>query len=189
MTRTAYLLAALALLLAATLRLQGCDRERRAAWEADAARVTAAARLERARADSANARAAAAEVRADSAMAAADALRSRRIAVRVRVDTMHVPVEAQPYTAPRDTLIALLSAEADTLRAVVAAQDTAIAQLRTANGHLRAALDSTVAVLERRPRTRWWVPEVRVGYGGVLSVAEGRMYHGPAVVVGWKITL
>lgn len=149
--------------------------------------------LEQSRADSA--RAVAAVLQADSAerVATAAEARANELAERTRervveVREVEVPAEAEPFVAPRDSIIDELLVENDNLR-------TANAHLRVAVDTLRAALFRTQGtvrdlqvVLEERPGPRpVWQPEVGLG------VFAGACTDGPCAGVGltatWRVPL
>lgn len=175
--------------LVALLLWDGHRGREQSAWEAEIAaeaertsadreRVAAEARL--ARLD---------RERAEAAEAAADSLASLRprVVERIRVDT--VPREVVRYTAPRDTLIGILTAEVDTLRYALRMRTQEADRLRSSV----AVLDATVSRLERviadRPKPRpAWMPMIVVGAAAGVD-SSLRPFAGPAVTVGWQLKL
>lgn len=166
------------------------------AAEDSAAVWKAAADSGKVEADSAHARRERAEQRADLAEARADSIRVIRGEVRTRIVTVEVPADALPFTAPRDTLIALLTAENTELRLVVAAKDTALAEASTEATSLRQAnalLEQSVGVLEEalamRPSRRWWVPKITAGYSAIVDRQTREIRDGPGISLGWEVSV
>ena len=196
-------LGALALLIVGVLIFQGWKRAHDAAWEADVQRVLAVAKVNRAGWDSAAYAATLAENAAGAAMLRAAALEQRANAlayaaarIRTRIDTVTVPADALPYTQPRDSLIAVLDQQIDTLTAALGEQKAATTALTLANAALHESdrlksivIDSMTAVLERRPHAHPWIPEIRLGIAAGLDARDYKVFVGPAVQLGWKLNL
>jgi chromosome segregation ATPase len=198
-----YVLIGAAVLLAALLRYHGWRAEKYELWQADAARVEAEAERERARADSATKRADSLaadagrqKARADSLATANARLSDIAASLRTRIDTVRVPAEALPYTAPRDSLIRVQAQQIQTQAAEVSALRNANALLVQANDTLRltvsrisTTVDSLTAVLHRRPhRDRWYVPEIGIGAHAGLNALDGyRVSAGPSVNATWRV--
>lgn len=196
MTRTVlYLLAVAALAVLALLLWQGRQNEREATWRADRERLVAEADSARVVARRAVAAADSATARSAAAVRQADSLRGRRPALIVRIDTVTVPAEALPYTAPRDSLIRNLTEENNLLRVALAEEEMAVATLRRAHGRLLGTVDSLAALVNRAPAGRAKLlgllplPEVTVGYSAGVDRVRREFFDGPAVHVGWRIAL
>lgn len=202
MSRTLILIAGVVVLAFGLLWYQGCQRDADTRFEqaAKAAEDSAAAwkalaDSAAAEADSANVRRGRAEQRADQAEARADSIRVRSVEVRTRIVHVEVPAEAVPFTAPRDTLIALLTDENAELRTVVAEKDSALLEATMESDALRQAnalLTQSVGVLEEalamRPSRRWWMPKLTVGYAGIVDRQTREIRDGPGVSVGWEVS-
>lgn len=167
----------------------GCQKDRRAAWQERARLALEQSEIDRQRAAEAVQRANEASALADRALLMADSLRNVRATVIERIRTVEVPAEAVPHTAPRDTAIALLVAENDTLRAALDARRVEVAALRDANVVLQSNVARLEAVLKDRPKERTWLPTLTVGYGATVSRQDRRIHDGPAVTIGWRIRL
>ncbi len=202
MSRTLILVAGVVVLAFVLLRMQGCQRDADTRFEQAAKAAEDSAAVWRVRADSAQAvadsasvRRERAEVRADQAEARADSIRVIGGAVRTRIVHVEVPAEAVPFTAPRDTLIALLTDENTELRTVVAEKDSALIEASSEADALRRVValhEQSIGVLEEalamRPSRRWWVPKLTVGYAGIVDRQTREIRDGPGVSVGWEVS-
>jgi hypothetical protein len=188
--RPVYLaVATVAVLTLSLLWLQGRSRDARVAWEARAVAALEQSARDRQSATEARHRADEAQQRAVRAESAADSIAQTRRQVVERIRTVTVPAEAIPYTAPRDTAIALLTAEVDTLRVALAERRVESDALRLANATLAGNVARLEAVLRERPRPeRRWMPVIVVGVSAGVG-ADLRPFAGPAVSVGWRVRL
>src|SRR5690606_1440404 len=149
------------------------------------------AERERQRADSAIAAAAVEAERATAAEARADSAQAVARRLRARLDSMPVPDAALAYTAPRDSLIAVLTTETAEFRDALAAERRAHAATATAHERLSvaytmlsAANDSLLTLLYRRPDpdARWRLPVL--GLRVPHAVERGVRCAVPAGVAG-----
>lgn len=180
----AVLLLASALTLGVAFALSGRNAARE--WEARAAEAESLAERLAARALAAEDAAKAERARADSAAAWAEAERSRIRPKVVEVREIEVPAPCEQYTAPRDTLLDALAAEADGWREAWTRQKRVAGELRAALDLRSAAADSLAAVLADRPapRNSWW-PDLAVGpFVGVC--ADVRPCAGVGVTLSWS---
>lgn len=182
-------------LVLAWLFWQGRQKEAESRWQADRERVVAEADSQRALAQWAAQQADAAQKRATAAVLVADSLRARQPRLIVRIDSIPVPAEAVPYTAPRDSLIALLTQENGLLRTAIAEEHEAANALRVANTALRTTADSLAALVDRAPVGRPKLlgliplPEITIGYSAGIDRRDREFFDGPAVHVGWRVGL
>ena len=153
------------------------SRDSVAAYVAAEAQAAADAIL---RADSAEARAAAAEE-------VADELAGRTWERVVEIRRVEVPVAAQPFIAPRDSIIDNLIEENGSLR-------VAIGELQVANKDLRAALWKTQNSLEALQEViadvpgpkPWWNPEL--GAGVFVGLCTGNeVCAGTGFTLTWRV--
>lgn len=81
------------------------------------------------------------------------------------------------YDSLRGAFVAVMGANAALTRA-----NKALLHAYTLRGE---SIDSLEALVRMVPQRKWWVPEVQVGYGAVLSGGVVRM--GPSLSVGIKV--
>lgn len=174
-------------LLVAAIAVTNIIAGRDAAWEARVEGALDSARVERARADSALSFADSVQSHADSIVAAVDA-RAPEIRERVRIvrETVPVPDTCRPVVAQRDSLIDELTEQNDQLRIAYTEQRSAAEILRASNLGLVATVDSLMAVLEDRPQSRRWLPEIRIGPQVGVGI-DGKFHAGVGLNIGWKI--
>lgn len=158
-----------------------------AEWEETRDSVLAQAEVEAQAAADATLRADSAEARAAAAQAVADELATRTRERVVEVRRVEVPVAAQPFVAPRDSIIDDLSEENDSLRVANSA-------LHEANNELRAALWGTQrsvaelrGVIDLVPGPKaWWKPEL--GAGMFVGLCTGNeVCAGTGLTLTWRI--
>jgi len=175
-----------ALVAGAALALSWQHRDRDV-WEGQVAGALATRDSLKAEAEAAILRAVEAEHRAHQSLAWADSVGQRARERVVVVRGVEVPAPAVPYTAPRDSIIDVLIAEADTLRQVVVTQEEVISYLRGALAMERASAVVLEDVLHERPGADpWWKPTVTAG-AFVGACSNGRACSGLGVTVGWRI--
>jgi hypothetical protein len=168
---------------------EGCQRDRQSAWEARADAALAQSEQDRQAATEAQRWADLYAARADSAIARADSLAHAGGRVIERIRTVIVPAEAIPYTAPRDTAIAILTAEVGALRGALRDRTAEADELRNANALLAGNVARLEGVLRDGPKPdRRWMPVVVVGAAAGMDTG-GRLFAGPAVSVGWRVRL
>jgi hypothetical protein len=180
----AVIIAALVIVL---MWLQGRHDDAQVKWNASVEAAQLEARKEVARADSLIAASQTYRQQADSVQAVADSMAALRPRLIVRIDSVPVPAEAVPFTAPRDTLIAVLTAENNALRSVADRLRVSNKDLLIANALLKETVESFNKVLDARPkpRSRLW-PVVTVGACAGVGV-DMRPFAGPCAAVGWKL--
>lgn len=99
------------------------------------------------------------------------------------------PPDCEPFTAPRDSVIALQEERHDDDRAALEAERSATDQLRLAEAAARGATDSLLAVLNDRPRPLSpLIPSIGLGAtAGLCTTGQ------PCVAVGltlsWEVNL
>lgn len=158
-----------------------------AEWEETRDSVLAEAEAEARAAADATLRADSAEARAAAAQAMADELAERTRERVVEVRRVEVPVEAEPFVAPRDSII-------DDLLVVVDSLSEANYQLAEANDELRMALfglERTNAALQEviadvpGPEP-WWKPQL--GAGVFVGLCTGNeVCSGAGLTLTWRI--
>lgn len=146
--------------------------------------------------------------RAEEALAANDSLREQAanlqlisdslVANAVEQDTVIIrmieelpapPAEAEPFTAPRDSVITAQQEHIETLSDALTAQREASGLLAAAEAEARAAADSLYAVLDDRPRPLSpLIPSLGLGAtAGICTTGQ------PCVAVGltlsWEVKL
>ena len=176
-----------AVLAAAALAAQSVIGQRDAEWQA---RVE----TESARAEHALAIGDSLRVEADSLEALADSLAGAAHARDTVIVTMieelpAPPPDCEPFTAPRDSVIAEQERRYADASAALENQRSAADQLRLAEAKARESADSLLAVLADRPRPLSpFIPEVGVGpFAGIC--ATGQPCAGFGVSLSWKVRL
>lgn len=156
-------------------------------WEETRDSILASARVESRAAADATLRADSAEARAAAAQRVADELATRTRDRVVEVRRVEVPVEAEPFVAPRDSLIDELIVEADTLRAANSALREANSQLRLALGRTESVAAAYREVIEDVPGAEpWWKPQL--GAGVFLGLCTGNeVCAGTGLTLTWRI--
>jgi len=187
--RTVWIVAAvLAALVVGALWYSGHTRDRYAAYEAQVAAEQDRTRESVAEAARYRAEADSAEGRAAAAVAVADTVRIRVREIVTRIDSIPVPADVLPHTAPRDSVIALQRVQLAALRSAVAEHGVAADALRAANATLAVTVERLERVIADRPRPRRaWVPVVTLGYGATVSRQDRRVHDGPVLSFGWQI--
>lgn len=183
-------LAAAALIVAVVFALQTRWSDERAAWElqADQVRERSAELVE----EAAEAAAAAAR-RAIEAEAKADSAEAAREAAEAILTTLPpVPAECEAVVAQRDTIfmevIDTLVVSSDMYRQAWTIERARADDLALLNGGLATQLAETVKLLDKRPKDRWWMPEVGAGvFAGICTT--GQPCTGVGATLAWKVRL
>jgi hypothetical protein len=147
-------------------------------------------------------------VRADLALTAADSLTEEAasweaiasglaveaatkdtVVIRMIEELPAPPPDCEPFTAPRDSVIAVMEERHEDISAAFASQREASALLRAAEAEAHRAADSLAAVLDSRPRPLSpLIPEIGVGvFAGLCTT--GQPCAGIGVGVQWKVRL
>jgi hypothetical protein len=156
-------------------------------WESRVRVVEAQAEANLAVADSAKARATELEGLATSLAFKAE--QRDTVIIRMVEELPAPPEDCEPFTAPRDSVIAQQEERYADVSAAFDAQREATASLRVAEARARAAADSALAVLSDRPLPRSpLIPEIGLGVtAGICTTGQ------PCVAVGvqlnWKVRL
>lgn len=178
-----------AAVVAAVLVARSVIGARDAEWQARVERETARAEAALLYGDSLR-------VEADSLEAQVDSLETRvsvrdtvirRVVERIPVE---VPADCEPFTAPRDTAILLLTEQVHDVSDALAAQREAAARLRQAEYQARIAADSLLAVLDDRPRPLSpLIPSVGLGCTAGLSVTTRAPDAACGLTLSWEVRL
>lgn len=100
------------------------------------------------------------------------------------------PVDCEPYTAPRDSVIAEMAERHDDITAAFEAEREAAALLRAAESRARAAADSLSAVLGDRPRPMSpLIPSVGLGCTAGVSPLTQRPDVTCGLSLSWEVNL
>lgn len=166
---------------------QGRQHDAVTRWEAHVEAAQLEAKKNAARADSLVIASDMYREQADSIQLVADSIAAIRPRLIVRIDSVPVPAEAVPFTAPRDTLITVLTAENESLRSVAKRLQMSTSDALTANALLRASVDSLSSVLDRRPKPRSrLIPTLGAGImAGVCS--DMRPCSGVGITLSWRL--
>lgn len=177
---------AVAALAAAVMAVDGWLDGRATKWELQVASATAVAEAKDREAQAHKARADSLSLVADSLFTVAEDRRPTIIRLQAAVDS--TPAPPSPALALRDTLIHELREENSDLRASIAAERSAKAELMLANAALQVRGDSLQDVLNKRPSRRpAWLPSVTVGpFAGICST--GTTCTGAGVHLSWRIS-
>jgi hypothetical protein len=181
-----YALGAVAV-VAAVLVVRSWAGQRDAEWQERVEREVARAEEALAIGDSIRVEAESYESLADS-LATASKQRDTVI-VRMVEELPAPPVDCEPFTAPRDSVIAEMAERHDDVAAAFEAEREAAALLRAAEARARVSADSLLAVLDDRPRPLSpLIPKVGLGAtAGICTTGQ------PCVAVGltlsWEVKL
>jgi len=188
MTRREIGLVALLLVSAfVVIRMDVADRRQWREWEETRDSVAAHVAAEAQAAADATLRADSAEARAAAAEAVADELAGRTRERVVEVRRVEVPVAAQPFVAPRDSIIDDLVVENDSLRAANGALHEANDELRAALWGTQRSVAELQEVIDLVPGPKaWWKPEL--GAGVFVGLCTGNeVCAGSGLTLTWRI--
>jgi hypothetical protein len=173
--------------VAAVLVLRSFLSARDAEWQARVETEMVRAELALGEADSFAYQAALQEARADSAFALAE--ERDTVIIRMVEELPAPPVDCEPFTAPRDSVIMVMEERHNDIRTAFEKEREAAALLRQAEAAAHRAADSLMAVLDDRPRpVSPLIPEIGVGvFAGMCST--GQPCAGIGVGVQWKVRL
>lgn len=175
--------------VAAVLVIRSYIGARDAEWNARVERESARAEIALALGDSLRVEADSLEARVDSLSVRASVRDTviRRVVERIPVE---VPADCEPFTAPRDTAILLLSEQVGDVTAALDAQREAAARLRAAEAKARIAADSLLAVLDDRPRpVSPLIPSVGLGCAAGLSPLSRQADVVCGLSLNWEVKL
>jgi hypothetical protein len=176
-----------AAVVAAVLVVRSWAGQRDAEWQERVEREQARAEVLLAIGDSLRVEAASLGVVADSLYIEAE--KRDTVIQRMVVELPAPPVDCEPFTLPRDSVILVMEERHETITDAFQKEREAAALLRTAEANARAAADSLSNVLDDRPKALSpLIP--RVGLGATAGIC---MTGQPCVAVGltlsWEVRL
>jgi hypothetical protein len=182
-----YALGAVAV-VAAVLAVRSFASQRDAEWQMRVERETARAEEALAIGDSLRVEAKSYEEVADSL--AVEAERRDTVIVTMIEELPAPPADCEPYTAPRDSVIAEMAERHNDISAAFEAEREAAALLRAAEQRARMAGDSLLAVLDARPRPLSpLIPSVGLGCTAGLSPLTRQADVVCGLSLNWEVKL
>ena len=174
--------------VAAVLFVRSVIGAKDAGWQERVERETVRAESALSLGDSLRVSARSYEKLADSLAVAAD--KRDTVIQRMVVELPAPPPDCEPYTAPRDTLIAELQEQNTEVMDAFKAEREATTRLRVAEAHARAASDSLLAVLDDRPRPLSpLIPSVGLGCTAGLSALTRQPDVACGLTLSWEVKL
>ena len=182
-----YALGAVAV-VAAVLIVRSWAGQRDAEWQQRVERVQATAEAALAIGDSLRVEATELGVVADSLKIEAD---RQDTVIVTRIEALPAPpVDCEPFTLPRDSVILLQEERYDTISEAFERQREASGLLRQAEARARLAADSLSAVLDARPRPLSpLIPSVGLGCTAGLSVMTAQPDVACGLTFSWEVNL
>jgi len=169
------------------IRMDVAERRQWREWEETRDSVAAHVAAEAQAAADATLRADSAEARAAAAELVADELAGRTRERVVEVRRVEVPVAAQPFVAPRDSIIDDLIVENESLRVANSALHDANDELRSALFRTQRSVAELQEVINLVPGPKsWWKPEL--GAGVFVGLCTGNeVCAGTGLTLTWRI--
>lgn len=178
-----------AAIVVAVLAIRAFATQRDAEWQIRVERESARAEIALARGDSLRQEANELQGLADSYALLAEQRDTviQRVVERIPVE---VPADCEPFTAPRDTAILLLTEQVETVTGAFEAERQAAGRLRAAEAQARMAADSLLSVLDDRPRPLSpLIPSVGLGCTAGLSVTTRAPDAACGLTLSWEVRL